>query len=234
MSGRELSDRAAGSTLQSAAYSPDGTLLATAYAGGDVRISAGAGGRTRIDAHVPLRSVGQLEFSPDGLTIACGDLSGQGSKSARPALVLLNAQSGRRYRDGALGSPGNTPGRDPGAYRGFFRGLAETWNGRPFAVAAPTWRVLTWNHGITLGTSYGGAPDEQLTQTPAIACATAGDLVAALDTSGTIRLWDSASGNLLAKGYLGRSTVGGKLAFSHDGRFLACTCHDTITVWHVS
>ncbi|BDI34516.1 hypothetical protein CCAX7_65670 [Capsulimonas corticalis] len=216
--GKQLSKRRLPAPLISVAYSPDGRLLATGYAGGDLRISDSATGRTLRQTHLPSDGIEVLQFSPDGLTLACGTFQSGECSSGPGPLYLVDPSTGRQ--------------RDKG-YHGVFRKIPRRWDRQWFAVG--NGRLVTWSNGVSLWSPAWGQPTIHLRQYLARICAVQGNRVAILEDS-EIHLWD-----IRARREVGAVSVGDlgnagypHLAFSPDGRYLAYGGSGAIKVWRVS
>ncbi|WP_308310852.1 hypothetical protein [Streptomyces sp. GbtcB6] len=194
-------------TVRALAYSPDGTTLASGSDDGSVRLWDVSSRRPRITLTGHTEAVNSVAFSPDGATLASGDSSG--------TLRLWNAAS--RQPTATLRKPGTDATT-----------VAFSPHGTTVAVGAvsrrsPDSSVRLWN------TATG-----EITHLPpsrgrnfAIAFSPDGGTVASSDSSGTVTLWDTATGQ--RKKTL--RAAGAAVAFSPDGSTLATSDYDgTVTL----
>jgi len=214
-SGRRLVQHNLTVASTSIAYSSNGRLLATGYAGGEVRITDTHTGTLLYQLQLPAGSVRTLQFSPDDLTVACGVY-----KAKRPVgLYLVDSQSGKLYSSD---------------YRGIFWKLAKNWNGRGFAVEPQRWGLVSWDANINISSPLRDQPEINLSQKAQV-CAAQGRLIAALNGD-TVTVWDSISKTQLATIHADKASIGSHphLAFSPNGQYLALGGRSTVRVWRLS
>jgi WD40 repeat protein len=210
--------------VDSVAFSPDGRTLAV---GGDVvvvrhALGVGAVHLWDVATHKPLGppltsttlgAVNNVAFSPDGRTLAAGDLFGAvhlwdvaTHKPLGPPLTndtLVPVNSIAFGRNGMLAS-------------GYSDGTVRLWDVATHMQLSP---ALT---GTTLAAvnSVAFSPD--------------GRMLAAGNGDGTVRLWDVATPKPLGAPLTGTSAVD-SIAFSPDGRVLASGSHDgTVRLWDLA
>ena len=217
-SGKRISDRQLTTALVAAAYSPDGRLLATLYAGGYLHISDADTGLTQRAIQLPSSVLNTLEFSPDGLTVACAAVGDGKTRETAGRLYLVDTMTAKV--------------RGP-EYRGIFRNLQQHWNGRPFTVASERWRVIQWGTKVTLWSAHWGKPTIEL-NVAADACASHGSLVAVL-IGNEVQIWNTATQERLTSFSTGMKTdrMRSRLAFSPDGRSLALGAEGGVKVWRI-
>ncbi|RSN46637.1 WD40 repeat domain-containing protein [Actinomadura sp. WAC 06369] len=257
---RRISDRILtghGATVSQAAFTPDGTALATGGADGPIILwDVETGERIRtLRAHsYPVVS---MAFTPDGETMF----------SAAEGIQVWDVAAGRARR----GLP--TQGRSEHPRE--FSAMAGTPNGRYLATDAPggggpiLWDAATGR----LVRRFAGDADASLAFTPdgrtlvgggrgvrlwdvasggflrefrgagvpthSVALSRDGRVLAASSVLAPVRLWDLSTGRTL-RDLTGRGKVTGPLAFSPDGRLLAVSSVPDaadaaeITLWDVA
>jgi len=216
--GKQIRGKKLTTALVAAAYSPNGRLLATLYAGGYLHISDADTGLTQRAIQLPSSVLDTLEFSPDGLTVACAAVGDGKSRETAGRLYLVDTMTARV--------------RGP-EYRGIFRHLQQHWDGRPFAVAAKQWRVMQWDPKVTLWSPHWGKPTISL-DTAADTCASRGNIVAVL-SGNEVQIWGIDTRERLISFATGMKTdrMHSRLVFSPDGHSLALGAAGEIKVWHI-
>ncbi len=210
------------SNVWAVAFSPDGTLLATADGDGTVRLWNPATGRA---AGAPLHASTQhgvygVAFSPDGKLLATADGDGTvrlwNPATGRPAGKTLHASGPTTARYGV-------------------RAVAFSPDGKLLATAGADGTVRLWNPAT-------GRPAGKPLQASAqwgvfgVAFSPDGTLLASIGGDGTVRLWNPATGRPAGKTI--QTSVGqfgghGAVAFSPDGKLLAISSGDgTVRLWN--
>ena len=219
LTGKQILGRQLSTALVAAAYSPNGRILATLYAGGYLHLSDGETGWTLRAVHLPSAALDTVEFSPDGLTVACAAVGDGKSPQTSGRLFLVDTATAKL--------------RGP-EYRGIFRHLQQRWDGRPFTVASQQWRVVQWGPDVTLWSPHWGQPTVRL-DIVADACASHGTLLAVL-SGGDVQVWDTAARRPLTSFSTGVKSdrAHSRLAFSPDGRYIALGARGVIKVWRIA
>jgi sugar lactone lactonase YvrE len=195
------------SSMHGVAFSPDGTLLATADSDRTARLWDVVTGRTVRTLTGHLDSVRGVGFSPDGTLLA--------TASDDKTVQLWDIATGRGIR--ALG--GNTK---------YVLGVAFSPDGAILASAGYDQTARLWNiaTGQIVRTLTGHSDSVS-----GVAFSPDGTLLATASGDGTARLWDIATGRTVSilDGHAG--SVHG-VAFSPDGTLLATASSDrTVRLW---
>ena len=202
-----------------AAFSPDGTLLATGYGDGTVRLWNPA---TEQAVGAPLRAstgtksgVTGVAFSPHGTLLA----TGYGDGTVR----LWNPATRQ-----AIGAPLRA---STGTISGV-TGVAFSPHGKLLATADADGTVRVWNPADSqapLATYTGNGPVNGVAFSPD------GELLASADADGTVRVWNPVGGQApLAIYPVNGGSVNG-VAFSPDGELLATADADgTVRLWNTA
>jgi len=198
------------------AFSPDGTLLATAYGDGTVRLWNAAaehavGAPLRADTGAV--SVTGIAFSPDSTLLATAYDDG--------TVRLWNPRTHH-----AVGTPLRA---DTGAVS--VTGVAFSPDGRRLATAGTDGTVRVWNAAggqAPLATYTGNASVNGVAFSPD------GRRLATADADGTVRVWNAGGGQAPLATYTGNVPVNG-VAFSPDGKLLATAGADgTVGLWNTA
>jgi WD40 repeat protein len=209
--------------LDAVAFSPDGTLLATADWDGTVRLWNPATSRP-VGSPLTLSGDGvgtaDVAFSPDGKLLASAVSLGPGQ--------LWDAATRR-----PVGSPLPANTTDTTGTSGGTGVVAFSPDGKLLATAGSDGTVQLWNPatsqpaGVPLHAVRSGAVN-------GVAFSPDGTLLASADSDGTVRLWNPATGH--AVGTPLRAVRGGAVdgvAFSPDGKVLASADSDgTVRLWN--
>ncbi|WP_405719712.1 translation initiation factor IF-2 N-terminal domain-containing protein [Streptomyces sp. NBC_01537] len=193
------------SPVRSVAFSPDGTMVATSGHGGTVRLWDPATGKEvrTLPGHTS-----PVAFSPDGTTLATGDLG---------AVRLWDPATGEELR--TLIGRGRI---------GQVRSVAFSPDGATVATVgddgARLWDPATGEELLRTFTAHAG-------QVRSVAFSPDGTTLATGGNDG-IRLWDPAAGGELLRTLTGHTGPVVSMAFSPDGTTLASTGDDgTIRTW---
>jgi WD40 repeat protein len=237
-----------------AAFSPDGTVLATGGADGSVALRDPRTGKQLRQLPVgegadALSWVGQLRFSPDGKTLTCAGFS----KGLNCGVQVWDVKEGKRtmarsfelWRPLALSRDGKT--------------LAMAWDGikfwdlaadkelrtiplkegslRQLGELSPDGKTLVSARGREIdlwdvGTGKALLPPKgHRYNVEQVAFAPDGKTVASWGNDGGLRVWDAATGKELHSFH---DTVFKSLAYSPDGRALAAVGSTSACVWDVA
>jgi WD40 repeat protein len=258
--------------VEGVAFSPDGTLLATADEDGMVQLRNPATGLPA--GHTISTGVGSdqdgaeggeyaVAFSPDGTLLASADGEGTvqlwhtatGRPAGRPIpaslepdgdavafspdgklLAIAGADGTVRLWYTATGRPDGQPiHADPGFQQdGGVFGVAFSPDGTLLASADGDGTVRLWHTatGNPDGTALPADPNHHVF---GVAFSPDGTLLASADADGTVRLWDPTTSQPIGTPLPAGSAVVNGVAFSPDGGLLASADDDgTIRLWDVS
>ena len=217
--GEVLARDGAPNGVASAAFSPDGTLVASSSWHGHLRIHKTAG---LVLVHdVPLESIARVAFSPDGKTVATATEGWSIDVAPGRKVQLWDVATGKERRmleDGlfrlhcvAFSPDGNLVAAGGGNWEQNPMGEVRLWNVQTGKQAAR----LVGHRGPVFAIEF--SPD--------------GKTVATGSLDSTIRLWDPATGQQKRE-IQGHSSWVGNLAFSPDGKMLASSSSDeTANLW---
>ena len=199
------------SVVNSVAFSPDGRWVASGSLDG-VRLWEVA---TKTQARaLAAGEVWSVAFSPDGRWLASGDLEG--------AIKLWDVATGGEVRtfSGNYRSVSASPNK-------IVRSVAFSPDGRWLAAGdydrnLRLWEVTT---GKPVSIVFGGSGT-------VVAFSPNGKLLAAGDSLGTIRLWEAATGKQVFSIAAKTDSIN-SIAFSPDGRWLACGIREGTRLWEV-
>jgi eukaryotic-like serine/threonine-protein kinase len=240
------------------AFSPDGKQLASAggiwkgrdkaQAWGEVKVWDAATGREVLAFQGKTRAVTSVAFSPDGRRLACAASDGMvrvcDVADGREALALAGhtdpvlgvaySPDGRRLAsaslDGTVKVWDAASGQEVYTLHGNAKGIisvAFSPDGQRLACAdaggaVKVWEVVSGRLTFALNRSGWGGNDVAFSSDSKRLAATD------LEVEGVIRVWDVVSGQELITIKGGWGSV----AFSQDGRRLACTSdHGTVKIW---
>lgn len=192
------------------AYSPDGTLLASASADHSVRVWDSVTGQTSIVLSGHIGAVTGVMFSPDGEQLA--------SASKDKTIKIWNLVTGEELL--------TLKGHDGG-----IRGVAYSPDGQQLASASADWTVKVWD------TNTGNVKltfEEHRGVVTGVAFSSDGQLVASASQDFTVKVWEVATAQetLTLTGHL---TDIASVVFSPDGQRVASASWDnTVKVWNAA
>ncbi|MFI9275670.1 helix-turn-helix domain-containing protein [Kitasatospora sp. NPDC052896] len=193
--------------VNAVAFSPDGTLLATASSDGTLKLWTVADRRLEATLTGHGGSVKAVAFSPDGRTVVSGSSDGT---------VRLWDVADRQPTVTLFG------------HGGVVRTVAYSPDGRTVVSGGADRTVRVWDTAShTLLSTLTGHTDEVL----AVACGPDGRTIASAGADQTVRIWDTTSHTLLST-LTGHTDEVLGLAFGPDGHTLASAGADrTIRLW---
>ncbi|GGV65224.1 hypothetical protein GCM10010294_17960 [Streptomyces griseoloalbus] len=197
----------------SAAFSPDGRLLATGSADNTVRLwdsASGAPAGEALAGHT--EGVASVAFSPDGRLLA--------TASADHTVCLWDTVS-------------RAPVGEPlGGHTDEVWSVAFSPDGRLLATASADETVRLWDTATY--TPVRDALTGHGDPVWSVAFSPDGCLLATASRDKTVRLWDPATGALVGRPLVGHTDDVESVAFSPDGHLLATASSDgTVRLWNV-
>jgi WD40 repeat protein/DNA-binding XRE family transcriptional regulator len=196
------------------AYSPDGTLVASMGAAGEVKLwDASLGEIIRTLDGSTGEFGGSLAFSPDGNTLAA---------SWATQVVLWDVQSGEVTATFSGESLGTDTGYNLGVGQLCFSPDGKYLAAANFEGMPRVWELATRSEVLAL--------QSELAPQKAIACSPDGKLLASGGDEGIVTVWDAQSGEAIHSLVLGGVLHG--VSFSPDGSLVAAASEDgRILVW---
>ena len=207
---RFAADRNTAGSVNSVAFSPDGSTLASAGLDGTVEVWDVA---TDTQLGSPLTatagSVSSVAFSPDRRTLAFADVDG----TVRLWDVTTHSQLGLLAANG-----------------GPVTSVVFSPDGRTLASASQDGTVRLWD--VATGRQLGLPLSGDTKPVTSVVFSPDGRTLASASQDGTVRLWDVATGGQLGLPLAGNAGPVIAVAFSQDGRTLASASeHGTIRLW---
>jgi WD40 repeat protein/transcriptional regulator with XRE-family HTH domain len=247
-----------GGAVDSAAFSHDGTTLATGNADGTVRLWDAATHRQITTLTGPAGAIDSVAFSHDGTTLATGNADGTvrlwdaathrqittltrslgqvtslGSSRYGTILAVGGADGTVQLWDTATRRP--IPG-PPASRDGSVFGVAFNLDGTILATGYADGTVSLWSLASGLCTSgpvIGSDPGR--VRATSVALSPNGATLAAGNADGTIRLWDTATGRQIGRPLTGPADPVTSVTFSPDGTTLASASPDhTVRLWDLA
>jgi WD40 repeat protein len=194
--------------------SPDGRILALAYADTVQLWNVAADGRTAalIGSHKFVHWPISLAFNSDSKTLAIGDNYGH--------IMFWDVATDRQ-----VGAPLTVPPCN-------INSLAFSKDGKVLADAENSGRVRLWDVATRhlISSSFTGSNDGYFS----VALSPDGKTIAAADGNNAVELWDVASHKHISGPLTGGNNVAAMLAFSPDGQTLAVLDNGIVRLWDVA
>jgi len=207
---RSLGTPVAGQAIEMAAFSPGGSLLATANPDASITVWDMASGQRRFTLAGHSGKVTALVFSPDGKSLASG--------ATDKRVELWDVASGKELR--ALS------GHAGGVSAVSFSPDGKTLASGGTDGAVKQWEVSSGKAMQSLSAGVGGG-------VTSLAYSPDGKSLASGGGDAKVQLWNPASGQL-TRSFTGHKDAVGTLAFSPDGQSLATGSNDNqVKVWSV-
>jgi WD40 repeat protein/transcriptional regulator with XRE-family HTH domain len=242
-------------SVDSVAFSPNGTTLATGNADGTVRLWDVATRRQITTLTGPTGPVNSVAFSHDGTTLATGSADGTvrlWDVATRRQIAALTSHDGPVTSvafslDGTTLATGNADGTirlwdaatrhpvsgPPTSHGGPVVGVAFGPGGGTLASGNDDGTVSLWD--LANGSCTGGPLINDPSRATSVALSPDGGTLAAGNADGTIRLWDAATGSPTSRPLTGPAGPVTSVAFSPDGTTLASASPDhTVRLWDLA
>ena len=203
--------REQGIYVTSVAFSPDGTILASADSAGRVVLSAVSSGREIGAIDTGIQTIQRAVFSHDGRLIA--------TASVDRTLRLWNARTFQEVGEPFIG------------HTSYPNTVAFSVDDQFLISGGPDKTIRRWQ--VSTHRQYGDPILEQNAEIWDVAVSPKGGQFASVAGDGSLRFWDLATGAPIGPPFSGHDTDANAVAYAPDGTFVVTVSNDeTARVWY--